>query len=246
MRKLILLFVMLVPLIILSQGQQPLPSTIGLKPSQNDYVPSNNRSIPPGTLVWSQLPICDGNAFSCQLDPSNGIDFQIADDFLFTSFPGQITAVKWWVEWFNPATYVAPSSFNIYIYTDLNCLPGNLVAQWNIPFANANEDATCSTGFPTQEYWATLNPAFLPVVNQHYWIVTQPAMVFPPQTGTLTSVTQNLCPGAQQFFDPFAPLQNDFAFELYASPVVPVSNWALFIGLGLILVFTVIRFRKIV
>jgi len=29
-------------------------------------------------------------------------------------------------------------------------------------------------------------------------------------------------------------------------PEVPVSNWALFIGIGLILVFTVVRFRKIV
>lgn len=26
---------------------------------------------------------------------------------------------------------------------------------------------------------------------------------------------------------------------------VPLSNWALFIGIGLILVFTVVRFRKI-
>jgi hypothetical protein len=246
MRKLVLLFVMLIPLILISQGQQPLRSTIGLKTPHNNYVPSDNRSIPPGVLVWSQLPICDGNAYSCQLDISGGYDFQIADDFLFTSFPGPITAVKWWVEWFNPAQYVAPTSFNILIYNDLNCLPGSLVTQWNIPFANANEDATCTTGFPTQEYWATLNPPFLPVVNQHYWIVTQPVMVFPPQTGTPISATQNLCPGAQQFLNPFATVGTDFAFELYTTPEVPVSNWALYIGIGLIMVFTLIRFRKMV
>jgi hypothetical protein len=247
MRKLMLLFVLLVPFIVLSQGQLPLPSNVGLKAPGNDFISSGNRSIPPGVPVWSQLPDCaNANAYSCQLDQTSGYDFQIADDFLFTSFPGEITAVRWWILWYNSPEYLAPTSFNIYIYNDVSCLPGNLVAQWNVPFANANEDATCFTGFPAREYWATLNPAFLPIVNQHYWIVTQPVMIFPPQTGIPVSATQNLCPGSQQFFAPFVPMGNDFAFELYSSPLVPVSNWAIFIGIGLILVFAVVRFKKMV
>jgi hypothetical protein len=31
-----------------------------------------------------------------------------------------------------------------------------------------------------------------------------------------------------------------------SSSVIPISNWALFIGIGLILVFAIVRFRKLV
>jgi hypothetical protein len=245
MKKLIILFLMMVPLIILSQGQQPLPSNVGLKPIQNNYIPSGNRSIPPGILVWSQLPVCESPyVVACQLDQVGGYDFQVADDFLFTSSVGEISAVRWWIAWFNPPQYFAPTSFNIYIYNNAGCLPGNLVAQWNIPFADTNEDVTCITGWPGQEYWALLNPTFQPVVNQHYWIVTQPVMVFPPQTGIPISAAQNLCPAVQQFFAPFAPLEYDVAFELYASPLVPVSTWALLLGGVLIAAVIFFRYKR--
>lgn len=245
MRKLMLLFVMLVAMILSSQGQQAVPSTIGLKAPQNNYLPSDNRSIPPGTLVWSQLPDCpNGNFYSSQLDAGNGINFQVADDFIFTTYPGEITAVKWWIGWFNPAEYVAPSSFNIYIYNNVGCLPGSVVAQWNIPFANANEDGTCIIDWPARSYWAALNPPFVPVVNQHYWFVAQPVMVLPPQTGMAVSSPIHLCSGAQQFYAPFVPLENDFAFELYATPPVPIGNWALLLGGILIAGAIFFRFRR--
>jgi hypothetical protein len=40
----------------------------------------------------------------------------------------------------------------------------------------------------------------------------------------------------------------DFSFELYGGEIAqtPVSNWALFIGIGLILIAAVIRFRRII
>jgi hypothetical protein len=246
MKKLIVLLVLLVPMIAWSQGQ-PKASNKGTKSPGLPPAGSSNRSIPPGTVVWSQLPDCnDGNAFSSQLDVASGYDFLVADDFLFTTSPGELTAVRWWVEWFNPTSYVAPSSFNIYIYDDASCLPNNLLASYTIPFANANEDSHCNPGgFPSKEYWATLSPSFVPVANQHYWISIQPVMGFPPQTGLVEVTTVTLCPASQQFFAPYAPLSVDVAFELYATQQeVPVSNWALLAGGVLIAAAIFFRYRR--
>jgi hypothetical protein len=42
----------------------------------------------------------------------------------------------------------------------------------------------------------------------------------------------------------------DFSFQLYGTDAgiveTPISNWALFIGIGLILIFAFIRFRRLV
>lgn len=250
MKKYLLLFVMLVPVIMLSQGL-PTANNIGFSSSKHFDVPSGNRSVPPGTLVWSQLPLCD-NAYACQSDVVYPFDAQSADDFMFDVAPGQITAVRWWTIWWNPETYSAPASFNIIIYSDNSCSPGSIAGTWSIPFANANEDAGCSVYFPSREYWATLNPPFVPVSGQHYWIVTQPVMTFPPQTGTTSAVTDNLCTAKQNF--PligiyWADLATDLAFELYsgdAPPLeTPVSSWALVLGGVLIAAAVFMRYRRI-
>jgi hypothetical protein len=249
MKKLITFLCLIVPLIILSQGQ-PVSSTIGLTGKTGNYEPGNaTRSIPPGILVWSQLPNCDGFAYSTQLDNVNLFDFKVADDFLFSSPTGQITAVRWWIAYYNPG-YGQPASFNIIIYDNNNCIPGNLITQWNIPFASSNEAPDCPNNATfVHQYWATLTPAFVPVPGQHYWLVIQPVMVFPPQTGWQVSATSNLCSAVQwfppQYGDVWTPLQTDMAFELYASNQTPVSNWALVLGAVLIGIFVFIRYRKI-
>lgn len=246
MKKLITLFVLLVPVILFSQVQ-PVASSKSFKSAHQFGQISGNRSIPPGTLVWSQPPDCDGFVWACQMEPNYPFDARVVDDFLFTAFPGQITAVRWWIGWFNPAEYSAPSSFNIMIFDDNNCLPGNTVAAWTIPFAEANEDAACLINSPGSEYWATLNPPFIPVPGQHYWIVTQPVMGFPPQTGIPPSITENLCPARQNF--PliginWENLERDIAFELYSAEEVPVSTWALLLGGVLIAAVIFFRYRR--
>ncbi len=247
MRKFFLLTVMLVPLILFSQGQ-PAASSDGFKSAQNFYQPSGNRSIPPGTLVWSQLPNCSGSIYASQMDLVTPFDARLADDFMFDTYPGPIGAVRWWVGWWNSAVYAAPASFNIYIYDDNACIPGTVVAQWNIPFAEANEDAGCLISWPSREYWGVLDPVFEPVVDEHYWIVIQPVLAFPPQTGMLVSTTTALCPTRQNF--PYIGINwatidyYDMAFELYSYSEVPVGNWALLLGGILIAVFVFFRFRR--
>jgi hypothetical protein len=246
MKKLILLL-LLVPVIAWSQGQ-PKASNKGTKSPGVPASAPSNRSLTPGTLVWSQLPDCaSGVIWSSQLDNVQAYDLRAADDFLFTTAPGEITAVKWWIGWFN-GTYAAPSSFNIYIYDNASCLPGTLIATYNIPYANANEDGSCNTGgFDSREYWATLSPSFVPVANQHYWISFQPVLPIFPQTGMIATPSVTLCSGAQQFLAPWGAVNPavDFSFELYASnQEVPVSNWALLAGGVLIAAAIFFRYRR--
>jgi hypothetical protein len=251
MKKLIMLIVMLVPLVIFSQGL-PVASNAGFTSNQHYDVSTGTRSIPPGTLVWSQPPDCN-TGWACQNDPVYPFDAKSADDFMFAASPGQITAVRWWILWWNDPVYEAPTSFNIIIYDDNNCIPGNIVNSWNIPFAAANEDAGCSTTNPSREYWATLNPPFTPVAGQHYWIVTQPAGVtFQPQTGTTGSQTANLCLGRQDFpllGSYWIDLGTDLAFELYTSSAppleTPVSPWVFLLAGVLIASSVLFRYRRI-
>lgn len=247
MKKFLLLLVLLLPLVMFAQ-EQPAASSTGFKTGQNFYLPSSTESIPPGNLVWSQPPDCDANIWATQLDNNTPFDARMADDFLFNTDPGPIGAVRWWIGWWNPPNYVPPTSFNIYIYTDASCTPGSLVTQWNIPLADAHEDGACLIAWPSREYWALLNPPFQPVVNQHYWIVCQPVMNYPPQTGTMMSTTQNLCPSKLNF--PYIGYywatvnEYDMAFELYSKKVIPVSGWALLLGGVLIAMAIFFRYRK--
>jgi hypothetical protein len=251
MKKLITFLFLIVPLIILSQGQ-PVSSTIGLTGKIGNQEPANpDRSIPPGTLVWSQPPNCAGNIYASQFAANWPFDVRVADDFLFSSAPGQITAVRWWAGYWNPG-YGQPVSWNIFIYNDINCLPDGLVTQWNIPFASSNEDPDCpNSPWSVHQYWATLTPAFNPVPGQHYWIVIQGVMNFQPQVGWLESTASNLCPAMQwgpYFYgdDLWHVLPVNMAFELYATPATPLSNWALILGVVLIGTFVFIRYRRMV
>ena len=248
MKKLNLFFLVLGPVMVFSQSFQPAGNNQNLKSDNWINHNATNRSVPTGTLVWSQLPVCDGYGFahSSQLDPVGGFDFRVADDFLFTSYPGSIGAVRWWIEWYNPNSYEQPTSFHIYLYDNNNCLPGNLLAQWNIPFDQAHEAETCDLGgYISMEYWATLTPAFIPSVNEHYWICIQPESTIPPQTGIPEAGTRTLCNAAQQYLAPYAPLYNrDAAFELYSTESVPVSNWALLAGGVLIAAAIFFRYRR--
>jgi hypothetical protein len=246
MKKLVLLLALLVPYVLIAQDQ-PVASSAGFKTGQNNYQPSAKESIPPGTLVWSQLPNCEGDLWSSQSDLVYPFDSQVADDFLFTTDPGLIGAARWWIGWWNPNTYAAPSSFNIFIYNDVSCTPTSIVAQWNIPFAEAHEDAGCLIFLPSREYWAELDPPFQPVPNQHYWIVFQPVLVYPPQTGIPTCSAQTLCSSRLNFpLNNFywTDLQTDIAFELYVCSSVPISNWALIIGGVFIALAVFFRYRK--
>mgnify|MGYP001171479880 CR=1 FL=1 len=250
MKKHVLLFVVMLPFLVFSQNQ-PVISINGQTTNKHFDVSSGSRSVPPGTLLWSQPPYCE-NAFASQLAPNYPFDAKLADDFLFPVAPAQISAIRWWQIWFNGG-YAAPSSFNVFIYNDNSCLPGTLVNSWNIPFLSSNEDAGCSVSFESREYWASLNPAFVPASNQHYWIVIQPVLDFPPQTMLMESTVDNLCSAAMIFPEiglyGWEAIDTDIAFEMYGvmSPPLetPVSSWALVLGGVLIAGAVFMRYRRI-
>lgn len=253
MKKYVVLFVVMLPFLVFSQSQ-PVISINGQTTNKHFDVSSGSRSVPPGTLLWSQTPYCE-NAFASQLAANFPFDARLADDFIFAVAPGQITAVRWWQIWwsFGYTPYVAPSAFNIFIYNDNTCLPGTLVSSWNIPFASSNEDAGCSVSYDSREYWVTLSPAFVPLANQHYWIVIQPVLDFPPQTMLMEANEDNLCSAVMDFpeagYDGWNAINTDIAFELYgdmATPVeTPVSSWALVLGGVLIAGAVFMRYRRI-
>lgn len=253
MKKYVVLFVVMIPFLVFSQNQ-PAISINGQTTNKHFDVSSGSRSVPPGTLLWSQPPNCI-NAFASQLDSSYPFDAKLADDFLFPVAPAQINAIRWWQLWYlgGYTPYVAPSSFNIFIYNDNTCLPGTLVNSWNVPFSSSNEDVGCSSSFDSREYWVSLNPAFIPVSNQHYWVVIQPVIDFPPQTMIMESTVDNLCSAVLDFpeagYYGWTAITTDVAFELYGdmqAPLeTPVSSWALVLGGVLIAGAVFMRYRRI-
>jgi hypothetical protein len=217
-------------------------------------------TIPSGTLLWTQGPGCN-NIISSEVINSVGLVSEGADDFLFTS-ANNITAARWWFGVYNGG-YSPFTTWTVKIYDDAACLPNNLIQQWTIPFALSHETPFCTTPFgQTYAYWADLTPSFTASANTKYWISIQTSdHVFPGQWGWDYITIVNGCEGmwkAPLFvgnpnFVPAGPAaigtgnHVDFSFELYGTGIAltPISNWALFIGIGLILIFAVIRFRRL-
>lgn len=211
-----------------------------------------NRSIPPGDLVYSQPFVCP---------PFNGVISsegiaELADDFIITS-SSSVTTVRWWFFMFDdPNT----TSWVIRIYDNQSCLPSALLGTWNITPGEVTFEYVCSAfNFPIYDLWANLSPVFIALPNVHYWISISAVGVAPDFWSTYGNpgVFFN-CPGViyspANGFPVFTDLTSfigfptDFSYELYSTGEVPgevpISNWA--IGLGIFLIFAVgvWRFRR--
>jgi len=220
--------------------------------------------LPADPLLYAQQPGCwslaSSEIITDFLLQSNG-----ADDFIFTSGKN-ISAIMWWFGYFN-YTYSPFTNWTVTIYDEAACLPENIVQQWVIPFNQSHETYFCDPfpGTPgwssTYQYWADLTPAFTATANKKYWLSVQAGdHVFPGQWGWDTTIPVSGCdaafksvyfgyPSYTGVFDVFGS-HFDFSFGLYGTdynpPVAtPVSSWALYFGIGLILVFALVRFRRI-
>ena len=249
MKKLITILMMLIPALLLSQKLPVESSSKVFQKDENTNQQSISRNIPPGYMIWSQLPCYGDQIYASQLSTSTPINAKVADDFRFTTDIGYISAVRWWISWWNPGEYVQPTAFNIHIYEDDESAPGTLLAEWSIPFADVHEDYGCLMNYPTRDYWAMLDPVFFPEVNKYYWISFQPVLEFPPQTGIVIAPGNRLNNQMQIFpelgiTEWTATPEHDMAFELYSAEIhaIPLENWALYIAVILMLVFLVIRF----
>lgn len=224
-------------------------------PAENPYLaPTDDPVLPGDDLLWSQGLDCVGGLVSSEVITQLGLVTNSADDFEFTSGKS-ITGARWWFGVFS-GDYAPFSYWTITLFDDASCSPDNILQQWTIPFNQSHESLACNIYWPDYSYWATLTPAFTAMPNTKYWISIQASdHAFPGQWGWSVDITPSGCSGALQsdffgYFD-YTPLNIDFSFELYGTPFdapleTPVSNWALVIGIGLILIFAVIRFRRII
>jgi hypothetical protein len=224
----------------------------GSQKAPGQTIENPSRSVPPGDLLYS-------NPFTCP--PYNGLasetwtDTEVAVDFVLGS-SASVGIVRWWF-FINPVD-INGQDWIIRIYDDISCTPDALLGTWNITGPEVTAETYCSDfGYDAWDCWAYLNPAFSANAGQTYWVSVQ-AVVAEPDRGFWCSYgTQgqyNDCTGMwrSSFFGipnwetTSNQGQDEFCFEVYGGQTVPFSNWALFLGIGLILVFTVVRFRKLV
>lgn len=220
-------------------------------------VDNPNRSIPPGTLLHSQPINCP--PYNASISESDITNSETADDFWLTGTP-TIQIVRWW---FLNANDPSIANWIIRIYDNdyVNCLPSSLLHEWTISASQVNQEYVCiAFGWPIYDYWAELTPAFTLPSSGGYWISIQAvgAVEYWSTWGSMEGEYQH-CVGAFKSsyygFPDFVPdnlamgFNCDFAFELYGAPgspqETPLSNWTLVIGIFLIMVLAVIRFRRI-
>jgi len=263
MKKSIFTFVLSMAAVLLFAQSQPVTwsGALGYNPAHQPplTLPADDlQVVPADPLLWSQGPDCNA-AGTSEVISAFSLVSNCADDFVFTSAKN-ITAAAWWFAPFN-GDYSTLSSWTVTIYDEAACLPANIVQQWVIPFNMSHELLYCPNGY--YSYWADLTPAFTASANTKYWVSVQTGdHAFPPgQWGWAMHAQVSGCQGAFKSayfgFPNYVPagglvftFPTDFAFELYGtdSGIVetPISNWALFIGIGLILIFAVIRFRRFI
>jgi hypothetical protein len=212
-------------------------------------------------LLWSQWPQCEDHV-SSEVISNDNIISNCADDFILT-YDVEITAVRWWFGFYQ-GLYSPFTNWTITIYDNspVACLPGNELYQWIIPWDQSHERLHCawdpSTPQYAYDYWADLTTPFMASANTRYWISIQAGdHVFPGQWGWDATTYITGCIGAfrsEYFGYPSYTLTEnvlgipfDFAFELYSggSPFqVPISNWAIAIGIILIFAATMFRLRR--
>ena len=217
--------------------------------SPGQFINNGNRSVPPGILIYSQ-------PYSCP--PIDGLSvqegsFEVADDFIISS-SSSINVVRWWYFWTQD-----PAGWVIRIYDNQSCLPSTLLGTWNIAPGDVTYEYVCDQyGYPIFDAWVNISPSFVPVPNAHYWISITPVnFEYWAEYGAagyyLNCFGVVKCPGCglPDFVDiaTFLGHHYDFTFELYSGGTnpgeVPIANWAIGLGIFLILGLAAFRFRKI-
>jgi len=218
-------------------------------------VNDGNRETPPGQLLYSQ-------PFSCL--PWNAVPsianepvVQVADDFILTT-NAHISIIRWWFLLYNNS----PNSLDwiISIYNDQNCLPNSLAMTWTIPADSVHFAVDCNGAYGIHEFWSRLYPQFTPVPGQTYWISIQAlgsdlnywaCYGYPGQYLNCSGVFKGEMYGVYEFMsiNDFVGVAMDFNFELYSdepgyTTLVPLTNWALSIGILLIVIGTGLRYRR--
>jgi hypothetical protein len=160
-----------------------------------------------GSILWDNgRTVPDSNLLSSQKD--NGYPFvsQVADDFHFDE-DTEIFDVHWFGGfWGGPPEEVDPCKFNIYFYLDdgTGTAPTGAGMPDPAPTAIASYSFPAVTGYPLDpngfySYEVDLDPPFLAIACEKYWIAIQAEFDFPPQWGWANTDQYHLATAVQGF-----------------------------------------------
>jgi hypothetical protein len=204
------------------------------------------------SLLFSQMTPSTDPAIASQTFPDYGnCSLQGADDFTVPAGPSwNVSRVDVIGQY-----YAGPINFfDVIVYADAAGSPGAPVySATGLAFTQSTNvftiNLTSAAVLPAGTYWISVvaNMPFIPN-GQYYWQVNAGPLagsnLFWRDPCNLATGFTNWTPGPVAFpgFTNY-----DLCFALYGNNFeVPVSNWALFIGIGLILVFAVVRFRRVI
>ncbi|NQU33866.1 MAG: hypothetical protein HQ521_11565, partial [Bacteroidetes bacterium] len=208
-----------------------------------------------GTLATNMVTItvhnlcCSSEANYCQEpDPTNptGRISDIANSTKiydnFWGIVGGVTGIEWWGVMGDGTTLCSedPKDFEIIVYTDNAGTVGDVFATYNISVSGTPTGATYGTAnVPILRFEAIL-PNPVPRMSTG-WVSIQGN-----PSGTCEFTWLNSPNGDNKSFmdGRSQQLTEDFAFSLTADPNIPLSDWAVYIGIFLIGGFVVLRFRK--
>jgi hypothetical protein len=216
--------------------------------AKNSGAQGVNYNLKAPNLFYSQMnPTSTG--ILCQALPDYGnCAIDIADDFTVTGTAWHIDMVD--VLAFNIGSGV-PSFFDIFFYADQGGQPGTPVySGLGLPYTQNGYLLSIALNVPAVlppgNYWIEVRPTMLSTDGTWYWFVQVPPLIgnvfyWRDPCNVLGMGYPNWTPGPVAI--DYIP-NYDLCFALYNSNEVPLSNWAIFIGIGLILVFAIVRFRK--
>lgn len=196
---------------------------------------SPNREVtdllcPEGSL-YAQTP--DG------LDGHSYINGYYFSDNVITAPSGPVTTLTWWML----EMYADPNlAFEIYIQSNNGGQPGAIIASDLNPVVTVTNTGEFSYGYAVMQYTYTFSSPVNISAGDWVGIKDLPDSYHHHYWATSSNGDNYMWLGGGY------SIAYDLAFCLGSNgpiPETPVSNWALLIGLGLIVTFTIVRFRKI-
>jgi hypothetical protein len=251
MRKLFTVILMLIAISV-SVYAQNNKSAIMKSPAQGLKFVTNR----PSSLLYDQMNPGDYGIADQILSDYGYCKVQGADDFI-APVPWTIDRVEV-IGW---ADYEPANFFDVFFYVDNAGVPGTEVYHGAGLASSVNNyyfysiPLTTPAVLPAGHYFVSVLPTRAYGAGNQWWDLWWWLTLAPPQIGNV-AIWRDPCDFFQTGYTDWTPATtvwpgygiNDYCFALYGVKAadVPVSNWALFIGIGLILVFAVVRFRKIV
>ncbi|NQU32200.1 MAG: hypothetical protein HQ521_03110 [Bacteroidetes bacterium] len=159
----------------------------------------------------------------------------------FSNIIGGITDIEWWGSTVVGEDYCDENQKNFVIsfYRDNAGTVGELYRTYPVNATGTNTGSTYGTNSkPILRYSYTLSEPFSGLVDG--WVSIQGSPAGSCDFAWLTSPYGD----GKSFVDGRSQLTDDFAFGLTADPSIPVSDWAIYIGIILIGGFIVFGFRK--